>query len=240
MSFAPEQRLAKPVRGVVNCGFDAPRTLALYKRRHAARKTVKFSGFGVRIMSEPPRATELLARAAAGSGGAREQLWQVMYGELHRLAAACVGPDDRNGTLQPTALVNELCLRLLRNEPLAARNRHQFLAIAAKAMRHILVDHVRARRRLKRGGGRQAVPLDEQIVSDDGQDLDVIELHEALEQLGAMDERLARVVELRYFGGLKFEEVAAVVGVAEKTARRDWEAARTWLWRHLLKGRRDG
>jgi RNA polymerase sigma factor (TIGR02999 family) len=145
--------------------------------------------------------------------------------------------DERRGhTLQATALVHEVQVRLLGSEALPGENRKQFFAFAAKAMRHLLVDHARTRGRQKRGGGARKVPLDEGLVVGDEPDVDLIALDEALERLSAMDERKGRVVELKYFAGLTGDQIAEVLDVSPATVDRDWEVARTWLFGELSKG----
>jgi RNA polymerase sigma factor (TIGR02999 family) len=127
-------------------------------------------------------------------------------------------------------------LRLLSTDTLPGQNRTQFRAFVAKAMRHVLIDHARERSRRKRGGGRGKVPLDEVLLVEDKPAVDILALDEALERLAAIDGRKAQVVELRYFGGLSIDEVAAHLEVSAVTVKRDWEVARTWLEAELRKG----
>lgn len=138
-----------------------------------------------------------------------------------------------NHTLQPTALVNEAYIRLVQQPPISWQGRIHFFAVASQLMRHILVDHARARQADKRGGIQHQVSLDEDILSTHEQSIDVLALHEALEHLMTFDPRQGRIVELHFFGGLSFDEIALVLHVSERTAKRDWSMARTWLKREL-------
>jgi len=160
----------------------------------------------------------------------------AIYDELRGLARACFRRERPGNTLQATALVNEVCLRLLAAGGLPGKNRSQFLAFVAKAMRHILLDHARERNRLKRGGGLKRVALDAALVVEEEPSLDLLALDEALERLAVVDARKAEVVELRYFGGMSVEEVAEHLHVSPTTVKRDWEVARTWLQEELKKG----
>jgi RNA polymerase sigma factor (TIGR02999 family) len=139
-------------------------------------------------------------------------------------------------SLQATALVNELYLRLVDVRQVNWRNRAHFFAMSACLMRRILVDHARRRQYLKRGGGAQRIPLDDVDVAGAVRGEDLVALDEALEALAAVDKRMSRVVELRYFGGLSVTETAAVLGVSADTVMRDWKFARVWLLRHLVRG----
>ncbi len=184
-----------------------------------------------------PQVTELLARADAGDSQARDRLFDSVYEELRALARGYLRNERPGHTLQATALVNEVCLRLLSGERLPGKNRAQFRAFVAKAMRHVLVDYSRGRRRAKRGGKDQRrVPLSEDLVVGRDSTLDFLALDEALERLEAVDPRKSRVVELRYFGGMSFEEVAAALDVSLATATRDWNVAKAWLLAELSKG----
>jgi RNA polymerase sigma factor (TIGR02999 family) len=180
--------------------------------------------------------TQLLSRAREGDSQARDELLNALYDELRNLARACFRGERPGHTLQATALVNEVCLRLLSTDTLPGQNRTQFRAFVAKAMRHVLIDHARERSRRKRGGGRGKVPLDEDLLVEDKPAVDILALDEALERLAAIDGRKAQVVELRYFGGLSIDEVAAHLEVSAVTVKRDWEVARTWLEAELRKG----
>lgn len=154
---------------------------------------------------------------------------QPVYAELRAIAEQHLARERARHTLQPTALVNEAFLRLFDPDGVAWHDRNHFFAVAAKAMRRVLVDHARRRQRLKRGGGRLALTLNEAVDGRAAPQLDLLDLHLALEELSAEDEEKARIVELRYFGGLEMQEVADVLGVSKSTAERGWRSARAWL-----------
>ena len=169
-----------------------------------------------------------------GDERARDRLFDVVHPQLHQLAARFLHHERREHTLEPNALVNELCLRLLGAEPITFEARTHFFAIAAQTMRRILIDHARARIADKRGGIQQQVSLsavDEW--SPVAQNEDLLALDTALSKLESLDPRAARVVELRFFGGLTEDEVAEVVGISTITVKRDWKAARAWLMGRL-------
>jgi RNA polymerase sigma factor (TIGR02999 family) len=191
-------------------------------------------------MAEIPAASEItgwLARWREGDQHARDRLFAVAQPHLRELAARLLQRERRDHTLEPNAVVNELCLRLLGTQPLTFQDRAHFLAIAAQTMRRILIDHARARVAGKRGGVQHRVPLsavdgwDAAVPSEDLMDLDT-----QLSALAAADPRAARVVELRFFGGLGEAEVAAVLDVSVITVKRDWKAARAWLAARLQSG----
>ncbi|MPZ16320.1 MAG: sigma-70 family RNA polymerase sigma factor [Luteitalea sp.] len=165
---------------------------------------------------------------------ALETLLPVVYRELRRLAAHYLQRERPGHTLQATALVHEAYLRLLREHNTAWQNRAHFCAIAAGAMRQILVEHARARHAQKRGGHAARITLDEALVATSPGSIDVEALHGALEELADLDRRQARLVELRFFGGLSIEEAAGQLDVSPATAKRDWTVARAWLRRRLV------
>ncbi|MGC2605171.1 MAG: ECF-type sigma factor, partial [Silvibacterium sp.] len=136
-------------------------------------------------------------------------------------------------TLQPTALINEAYIRLAEASGSVWQDRAHFLAVAAHVMRHVLVDHARARSAGKRGGVQNQVTLDENVLPAPSQSVDVLALHEALERLTELDPRQGRIVELHFFGGLSFEEIAEVIQVSERTVKRDWALARIWLFKEV-------
>lgn len=175
----------------------------------------------------------LLRRLADGDGGARVRLVELLYGELRALAAAQLR-GTRGETLRPTALVHEAWLRLAGADDFS--DRRHFFAVAAKAMRSVLVDHVRAKRTQKRGGGEEASPLDETVAFLEGNDTDLLDLNDALAELEREDAELARLVELRFFGGLSHEEIAGAEGTSLSTIERRWRLARAWLARRLGGG----
>jgi RNA polymerase sigma factor (TIGR02999 family) len=176
--------------------------------------------------------TELLNDLRGGRREALDQILPLVYHELRRTARRelAVRPSD---TLSTTALVHELYLKFTRAQRADWRNRAHFLSVAAVAMRHILVDRARRRTAEKRGGPHQHVTLDEELTIADNQAESLLELHEALEQLALLDERLARVVECRFFGGMTEQETAEALGITERTVRRDWIKARGLLYQAL-------
>jgi len=175
----------------------------------------------------------LLDRARAGEAPAVELLVPIVYGELRRIAARYLRRERPGQTLQATALVNEAYLRLLKDERLSFENRAHFLGIAARSMRQILVEHARSRDAAKRGGERHRITLDEGIAAEAPRDVEFVALDRALERLQTIDPRHARIVELRFFGGLTNEETAEVMGVSPATVKRGWTVARAWLFREL-------
>ena len=184
----------------------------------------------------PHDVTLLLDRAHRGDVAARDALLSALYDELRGLARACFRGERPGHSLQATAIVNEVCLRLLASETLPGKTRSQFLAFVAKAMRHVLLDHARHKKRQKRGGGKERVPLDSDLLVEEEPSLDLVALNEALDRLAQIEPRKAQVVELRYFGGMSLPEVAAHLEVSLNTVKRDWEVARTWLQVEVRKG----
>ena len=181
----------------------------------------------------PQKVTRLLAAWGRGDRLALEKLTQLVYDELRQLAHRYMKRQRHDHTLQTTALVNEAYLRLAGQREPNFANRVHFLAVAARAMRQILVDHARTTLRQKRGAGAQKVELDEAASVSAEPTRELLDLDEALEKLSALEERKARVVELKYFGGLKHEEIAEVLAVSEVTVRRDWTFSRAWLYAEL-------
>ena len=171
----------------------------------------------------------------AGNAGvpAVDRLVPLVYKELRRLAAAHLRHERRNHTLQPTGLVHEVYLRLAGDEPVSFESWAHFRGIAARVMRRVLVEHARARGASKRGGSRIRVSLEDTYDLSAAPSIDFSELDEALERLSAFDARLARLVELRFFGGMTLEETARVLGVSLATVKREWTLARAWLRREL-------
>ena len=181
-----------------------------------------------------PDVTALLISWSSGERSAADRLIPAVYDELHRQAARALRREGDEHTLQATALVHEAYLRLVDQRRVEWRNRAHFFGIAAEVMRRVLVDHARARLAAKRGGGMQRLTLDEAVeVSSGGGDADVLALHDALERLALLDADQARLVELRYFGGLNIEETADTLGVSPATVKREWALARAWLRREL-------
>jgi RNA polymerase sigma factor (TIGR02999 family) len=177
--------------------------------------------------------TQLLADWSQGDQAALEKLTPLVYEELRRLAHHYMERQAHGHTLQTTALVNEAYLRLAEQSRPSFTNRSHFFAIAAKAMRQILVNHAIAQRRQKRGGGADKVELDEGALISPEQPTAILDLNDALERLATLDLRKAHVVELKYFGGLTQDEVAEVLKISPKTVRRDWVFARAWLHSEL-------
>jgi RNA polymerase sigma factor (TIGR02999 family) len=181
--------------------------------------------------AQPQTISELLADARCGKREAIDRVAEILYKELRKIAAVVLRDERPSHTLQPTALVHEAYVRLL-DHPVVWQNRAHFLAIAARAMRHVLVDHARRRDAEKRGGGLARVTF-EGIEAADEPGYDVLALDEALRDLSAANSRLGRIVELRFLGGLTIDETAEVLGVATATVERDWVFARAWLRRQL-------
>jgi len=184
----------------------------------------------------PHDVTGLLLAWRAGDASAAERLLPLVYEELHRQAARAMWREDAAHTLQATALVNEAYLRLVDQRRVEWKSRAHFFGIAAQAMRRVLVDHARGRLAEKRGGAMQRVTLGDAGAAasgDAGSDLDVLALHDALERLAALEPAQARVVELRYFGGMNIDETADALGISAATVKREWAVARAWLRREL-------
>ena len=180
--------------------------------------------------------TGILHEWNGGSRDALDKLLPFIYDELHRQAANYLRRERPDHTLQTTALINEAYLKLIDQREVNWENRTHFFAIAAQAMRRILVDYAKAKHRAKRGGGDIQITLDEaMLVTPDEKSIDLIALDEALNRLAAKDEQQARVVELRYFSGLSLEETAKVLEISRTTAARDWAMAKAWLHRELTK-----
>lgn len=178
----------------------------------------------------------LLSRASAGDAQAVSQLMPLVYDELRRLAASYLRNERRGQTLQATALVHEAYVRLINEKSHNWQNRTHFLAIAALSMRQILVQRARARKATKRGGDPIRVELEDHLLpasSTAGDEVDLVALDAALDRLATLDPRQAKVVELRYFGGLSVEEAAAALDISPATVKRDWTLARAWLKREL-------
>ena len=178
----------------------------------------------------------LLERTTTGDARDRDDVLALVYGELRQLAGAYLGQERRGHTLQPTALVHEAYLRLVDQRQVDWRNRAHFIGVAAVMMRRILVNYARDRRAEKRGGGADRVSLSAIDLADDPLDIDLIDLHDALDRLGAHDPRKARIVELKFFGGLTTAEIADVLQVSHATVERDWSFARAWLYDALSGG----
>ena len=179
------------------------------------------------------KVTHLLEQWSHGDDAALAELTPLVYEELRRLAHHHMGGQRPDHTLQTTALVNEVYLRLADQTNPRWQNRAHFFAVAARAMRQILVSYARSQRSQKRGGGALKVELDEAALVSPEQSQKIMDLHEALERLATLDSRKAQVVELKYFGGLDYDEMAEVLKISRVTVRRDWEFAKVWLYTEL-------
>lgn len=178
--------------------------------------------------------TRLLQAWSDGEAEAFDRVLPLVYDELHRMAARYLVGERSSISLQATGLVNELCLRLLGWEPLRWQNRGHFFAVSAGMMRHVLVDVARRRRAERRGGPNAVrVPLDAIEIPATEPDADLVAIDTALQRLASEDPRKARVVELRFFGGLSIEETAEALGISDRTVHADWAFARAWLYREL-------
>jgi RNA polymerase sigma factor (TIGR02999 family) len=183
-------------------------------------------------------ARELVGRLTADGPLLLDQILPQVYDEFRSLAAYLMRGEKDGHTLRPTALANEAYLRLADQPNARLQGRAHLLSLAATMMRRVLVDYARTRGAIKRGAGQERVTLDDRISGGAGSSgIDLLDLHRALEHLGALSTRKVKVVELIYFGGLSFEEVSAVLDVSKRTVVRDWRSAKAWLWNELL-GRR--
>lgn len=176
--------------------------------------------------------TSLLHALRRGDRGAEDRLFPLVYAELHRLARSYMRRERPNHTLQPTALINEAYMRLAQ-APIDWQNRAHFIGVAANAMRRILVDHARAHMAAARGGEFQQVEWTESLGLPAERSRELVALDEALHQLEKLNPRQAKIIELRYIGGLSFEEAAAVLDISHRTAKRDWALARLWLFKAM-------
>lgn len=180
--------------------------------------------------------TEMLRDWSGGKQSAVDALLPLVYDELRRQAARFLRRERIGHTLQTTALIHETYLKLIDQTKVDWQNRAHFFGIAAQAMRRILIDYAKARHREKRGGGEENLPLDEvAFVASGEKRVDLIALDEALNRLEKMDERQARIVELRYFSGLSIEETAEVLRISPTTVKSDWKSAKAWLYQEITK-----
>ncbi len=184
-------------------------------------------------MTDPTQITDWLTRLNAGDRRAVDLLLPVVYEDLRALAERELRNEYSDHTLQPTALVHETYVRMLGQQRVVWQNRAHFLGVAAQAMRRILVDHARAKHSIKRGGGQRRLSLDAELHYDETHATDLIDLDDALTRLANLYPDKARVVELRFFGGLTTEDIAAVLNVTTRTIERHWHFARAWLFRDL-------
>jgi RNA polymerase sigma-70 factor, ECF subfamily len=181
-------------------------------------------------MSAPDGITDVLLNWGHGDSQAREELLPLIYDELRQIARSYLRHERPDHTLQPTALVHEAYLRLIDQRRVNWRNRAQFIGLAAVMMRRVLVNHARNRKVAKRGGTAERVPLTIAVDVSEQPEHDVIAVHDALSRLQAIDERKARIVELKFFGGLTTEEIAEVTNLSSATIEREWSFARAWLY----------
>ena len=184
---------------------------------------------------EKGEVTQLLNNMAKGDSGAAEKLLPLVYSELHRLAASYMRRERPDHTLQATALINEAYLRLTKEDG-EWNNREHFIGMAANVMRHVLVDYARSHKAQQRDGGMKRVELKEDLAISPEKVEEVIALDEALTRLERLQPRQGKVVEMRYFGGLSVEQIASLLGVSERSVKRDWSLARIWLFRELGQG----
>jgi RNA polymerase sigma-70 factor, ECF subfamily len=191
-------------------------------------------------VTSPQQITQLLIAWGKGDETALDQLTPLVYQELHRMARRFMSRQNPGHTLQPTALINEAYVRLVGDSGREWQDRAHFFAIAATAMRHILVDHARASTTAKRGGEKRIVPLDEAGVSSVDNLTELVALDEALNELAKLNTRQCKVVELRYFAGLSVDETAKTLKISVETAMRDWRVAKAWLYDQLRGAARKG
>lgn len=184
--------------------------------------------------------TRLLQEWNSGDGRALEKLTPLVYEELHRTAHRYMARERADHTLQATALIDEVYLRLVDCEGVTWQDRNHFFAVCARLMRRILTDFARSRNYLKRGGGARPIPFDENLHVTPEPDGDLVALDNALQGLSAVDKRKSDVVELRFFGGLSVKDTAAVLGVSDETVKRDWRLAKLWLLREMSAENHDG
>lgn len=183
-------------------------------------------------MPDPGEITRKLSAARQGDPVALDEVFARVFDEIRRIAAAQVRRVGGENTLSTTAVVHEAYLKLAQGAPVAWQDRAHFFAVAARAMRQVLLNHARAHLAQKRGGQRP-LPLDDTEIAIDSRAAELIEMDMALDRLTALDSRLGRVVELRYYAGLSVEETASLLGVTDRTIKRDWQAARAFLYREL-------
>jgi RNA polymerase sigma factor (TIGR02999 family) len=190
------------------------------------------------LMASPPDVTALLVDWSRGDRGALGQLVPLVYAELRHIAARQLARERPGHTLQPTALVHEVYLRLVDQRKTAWQDRAHFFGVAAQIMRRILVDHARRQNAAKRGDGISCVSIDDALEVPASNDIPILSLDRALDRLQQLDPSLAMIVELRAFGGLTVDEAAHVLKISPSTAKRDWRTAKAWLTRELSSGPR--
>jgi RNA polymerase sigma factor (TIGR02999 family) len=191
------------------------------------------------MTASPQEVTQMLVDWRNGDKQALDRLMPLVYGELRRIASRYMRRERESHTLQTTALVNEAYLRMVGKNNVDWQNRAHFFAVAAQVMRHLLIDHARARERVRRGADPQQISLDNEALVSEQKGEALLALDEALTKLAKIDERKVKIVELRYFGGLSAEETAEALGVSEITVKREWLKAKAWLYRELTQGTGD-
>lgn len=183
--------------------------------------------------SAPGEVTQILLEVRHGNRDAQNRLVPLVYSELRRIARAHLRRESVNHSLQPTALVHEAYLRLIDIDRIDWQSRAHFFRVASTLMRRILVEHARAHRANKRGGGAETIFLDEAIYSSPGRAPEILALDDALEHLALLDQRQAKIIEMRFFAGMTEEEVGDVLGISVRTVKRDWRVAKAWLFKEL-------
>ncbi len=187
-----------------------------------------------------PDVTGLLIEWQQGDSVALDKLTSLVYDELRRIAHRYMQQERDGHTLQTTALVHEAYARLVGGQKIEWQNRAHFFGVVAQVMRHVLIDHARRRNYAKHGGDIQQVPLEDATAMSEERAAELIALDEALDELAKLDPRKSRIVELRYFGGLSLEETASVLDVSVMTVRRDWRAAKAWLYKQVGRRKAEG
>jgi RNA polymerase sigma factor (TIGR02999 family) len=184
-------------------------------------------------MDRSPDITEMLSEISAGDRTAPDRLLPLVYDELRRLAHAYMKNERADHTLQATALVHEAYIQLVDWKNVSWQNRAHFFAAAARMMRKVLVDHAREKNALKRGGGATTIAIDEAVSFPNSSQVDLLLLDDALNELESFDPSQARIVELRFFGGLTIEETALAMAVSDSTVKREWQIAKAWLYNRM-------
>ncbi len=177
--------------------------------------------------------TRLLNESTTGNKASLDKILPIVYDELHLISSKYLRDEYRHHTLQTTDLVHEVYLKLIGNQKISWESRAHFFGIAARTMREILVDYARKRNSQKRGGGMSALPLDDALYVSEKFDRQILSLDEALKKLQTVEDRLSKLVELRYFSGLTIEEASQVLNISPATAKRDWSYAKAWLYREI-------
>ncbi len=194
---------------------------------------LRFHGTSQTIRMSQSETTLLLKALTAGDRSGANRLMELVYGQLRQIARRYMSRERAAHTLEPTALANEAFLKLVGQDRVEWQNRSHFMAVASQSMRRILVDHARLRNREKRGGGRPRISLEDALTLTPGLDADVLAVDEALEKLAELDDTQAKIVEMRFFGGMSVDEVAEALGMPKRSVERQWTITRAWLRREL-------